>query len=116
MTRVDLRTEFVLDNGKVHLSLYMQRSQKSGIMIQLHLFFTSALVVDEWSVWGSGRFTWKMGHRYPWIGSWVGPRSFTDILGNMCITFPARIRTHAFQPVAETLHWLLGHDNDEVYK
>jgi hypothetical protein len=27
------------------------------MMIQLHLFVTSALVVDEWSVWGAGLFT-----------------------------------------------------------
>jgi len=40
VTRVDSTTEFVLGNGKVNLSLYMQRSQKRGMMIQLHLFFT----------------------------------------------------------------------------
>jgi len=60
VTRVDSTTEFVLGNGKVNLSLYMQRSQKRGMMIQLHLFFTWTLVVDDWSVWGSGRCTWKM--------------------------------------------------------
>ena len=76
------------------------------MVIKLHLFFTSELVADEWSGWGSGGFTWKMGHRYPWVGSWVGPRSITDLLENTYITLPARIRTHAFQPVAETLHWL----------
>jgi hypothetical protein len=50
-----------------------------GMDVQIHIFFTTALVIGEWSVLGSGRFT--PGERAPgthWIGGWVDIRAGLD--------------------------------------
>jgi hypothetical protein len=46
-----------------------------GVDIQIHVFLTSVLVVDEWSASRPDRFT--PGERDAgthWMGGWVGPR------------------------------------------
>jgi hypothetical protein len=50
-----------------------------GVDIYIHIFFTSALVGDEWPPLRSYRFT--PGERAPgshFIGGWVGPRADLD--------------------------------------
>jgi hypothetical protein len=47
--------------------------------VQIHIFFTSALVGSEWSTSRPGRFT--PGERAPgthWIGGWVDLRAGVD--------------------------------------
>jgi hypothetical protein len=51
-----------------------------GVDVQIHIFFTSALVGGEWSVSRPGRFTPE--ERTPgthWVGGWVGPRVSLDV-------------------------------------
>jgi hypothetical protein len=50
-----------------------------GVNVQIHVFFTTALVGGEWSASRPGRFT--PGERTPgthWIGGWVDPRAGLD--------------------------------------
>jgi hypothetical protein len=50
-----------------------------GVDTDIHVFLTSALVRDEWSVSCSCRFT--AGEKIPdthWIGGRVGPRTGVD--------------------------------------
>jgi hypothetical protein len=52
-----------------------------GVDVQIHIFFTSALVIGEWSASHPGRLS--AGERAPgiqWIGSWVGPRAVLDVV------------------------------------
>jgi hypothetical protein len=47
--------------------------------VQIHVFFTSALVGGEWTASRPSRFT--LEERAPsthWLGSWVGPRAGLD--------------------------------------
>jgi hypothetical protein len=50
-----------------------------GVVVQIHIFLTSALVGGEWSASRPGHFT--PGERAPgthWIGGWVDPRAGLD--------------------------------------
>jgi hypothetical protein len=50
-----------------------------GVDAQIHIFLTSALVADEWSASGPGRFTPR--ERAPGthcIEGWVGPKASLD--------------------------------------
>jgi hypothetical protein len=61
-----------------------------GADVQIHVFFTSALVTSEWSASRTGRFT----HReralgIHWKGSWVGPRTkFDDVEKRKFLALP----------------------------
>jgi hypothetical protein len=53
--------------------------EHTGVDVETHVFFTSALVGGEWSASHPGRFT--PGKRAPgthWIGGWVDLRAGLD--------------------------------------
>jgi hypothetical protein len=50
-----------------------------GVDVQIHIFFTSALVGGEWSSSCPGRCTpGEKAARTHWKGGWVGPRTGLD--------------------------------------
>jgi hypothetical protein len=50
-----------------------------GVDVQIHVFFTSALVGGEWSGSHPGCFTpGEIAHGTHWIWGWVGPRTGLD--------------------------------------
>jgi hypothetical protein len=61
-----------------------------GVDVEIHVFFTSALVGSEWSDSLPGRF--NPGERAPstdWIGDWVGPRTgLYDMGGRKILLLP----------------------------
>jgi hypothetical protein len=61
-----------------------------GVVVQMHIFLTSALAGGEWSASRPGRFT--PGERAPsthWTGSWVDPRvGLHDVEKRTFLTIP----------------------------
>jgi hypothetical protein len=64
-----------------------------GVDIQIHIFLTSALVGDEWSVTRPSRFT--PGERAPgthWIRCWVGLRAGLDDMEKRKFLHPPELK------------------------
>jgi hypothetical protein len=65
-----------------------------GVVVEIHVFLTSALVVDEWLASRPCSFT--PGERAPgthWIGGWVGLKSWYGGYGDVKILDPTGTRT-----------------------
>jgi hypothetical protein len=71
-----------------------------GVDVQIHIFFTSALVGGECSASRPGRFT--PGERAlgtHWIGSWVNPRAgLDDVEKRKFLTLPGLELRHLGRP------------------
>jgi hypothetical protein len=62
--------------GKKKVNLSLKMKTYGGVVVQIHIFLTSALIGSEWSASNPGRFTTRerAAGTY-WIESWASPRT-----------------------------------------